>query len=61
MDKIIIKYGKKFFFDSSLKYTDFKKRLTTLKKIHPRLKYHFIITGSGKNTRFTLYVRRWGL
>ena len=53
--------GKRFFLDSILNYKGFKKRLTLLRKVHPKMKYRFEMKGTGKNTRFYLYVRRWGV
>ena len=57
----IVKYGKVFFLDSIKDYNGFRNRLTLLKKVHPKMKYAYKIAGNGSNTRFMLYVRRWGV
>lgn len=60
MEKVIYKYGKKFFYDSSGDYNKFKNRLTLLRRVHPRLKYVFVISKINNKTIFRLYVRKWG-
>lgn len=57
----IKKYGKTFYLDSIKPYSQFKKRLTLLRKIHPNMKYTYVMIGTGGQTRFALYVRRWGI
>jgi hypothetical protein len=58
--KRVTKYDKIFFLDSVKSYSGFQQRLTLLRRVHPKLKYFFSVSGSGSNTRFALYVRRWG-